>query len=242
MTCTLLPPPTLAPAALLDLVDRALASLSPRLPPSVDRDDLASAGKLALFHAIERFSGPANEARAYCFVRVRGAMLDELRKLDPLARRRRERARAVSRADVELTGRLGRAPTVSEMANALEFSCAEVSAALADLAAEEAGAETVRDEFADPDAPSPLECAELGDLFTGLQEALDRLPSNQALAVRRYYLEDQPLDVIAAELGVSRERARQLREAGQKKLRADLQVLALWDALFAGSRTVGGAP
>jgi len=236
MTCTLLPSPTVPPAALLDLVDRALASLSPRLPQSVDRDDLASAGKLALFHAAERFTGPPDEARAYCFVRVRGAMLDELRKLDPLARRRRERARAVGQADVELTGRLGRAPTVSEIATALEFSPAEVSAALADLAAEEAGAESVWDELADHESPSPLESAELGDLFTGLQEALDRLPPNQALAVRRYYLEDQPLDVIATELGVSRERARQLREAGQKKLRSDLQVLALWDALFTGNR------
>lgn len=236
MTCTLLSPPTVAPAALLDIVDRALASLSPRLPRSVDRDDLASAGKLALIHATERFSGPVDEARAYCFVRVRGAMLDELRRLDPLARRRRERARAVGQADVELTGRLGRAPTVAEMATALEFSTAEVSAALADLAAEEAGAESVWEDLADHNAPSPLECAEIGDLFTGLQDALGRLPPNQALAVRRYYLEDQPLDAIATELGVSRERARQLREAGQKKLRADLQVLALWDALFAGGR------
>ena len=236
MTCTLLPPSTVAPAAMLDLVDRALASISPRLPHSVDRDDLASAGKLALIHAVDRFGGPADEARAYCFVRVRGAMLDELRKLDPLARRRRERARAVGKADVELTGRLGRAPTPAEIATALELSPAEVTAALADLAAEEAGAQSVWDDLPDHAAPSPLESAELGDLFAGLQDALSRLPPNQALAVRRYYLDDQPLDVIAAELGVSRERARQLREAGEKKLRADLQVLALWDALVAGGR------
>lgn len=236
MTCTTLPLPALEPGALLDLVDRALASLSPRLPQSVDRDDLASAGKLALYHAVDRFTGPPDQARAYCFVRVRGAMLDELRRLDPLARRRRERARAVGRADLELTGRLGRAPSPSEIAAALELSTAEVTAALADLAAEEAGADSPWDEFPDHDAPSPLESAELGDLFAGLREALERLPPNQALAVRRYYLEDAPLDVIAGELGVSRERARQLREAGEKKLRADYHVLALWDALLTGAR------
>lgn len=236
MTCTSLTVPPFAPSSLLDLVDHALSSLSPRLPASVDRDDLASAGKLALLHAADRFAGPPNEARAYCFVRVRGAMLDELRRLDPLARRRRERARAVSRTDAELTTRLGRAPSVPEIALALELSSAEVSAALADLAAEEAGAETAWEALPDQAAPSPLESAELGDLFAGLRAALDRLPPNQALAVRRYHLEDAPLEAIALELGVSRERARQLREAGEKKLRADFHVLALWDALLTGGR------
>ena len=236
MTCTLLPAPALEPTDLLDLVERALASLSPRLPVSVDRDDLASAGKLALLHAADRFVGPPEEARAYCFVRVRGAMLDELRRLDPLARRRRDRAGAGGRADADLTGRLGRAPTVAEIATALELSTNEVTAALADLAAEEAGAEAPWENLADHAAPSPLEAAELGDLFAGLRAALDRLPPNQALAVRRYYLEDASLDSIAAELGVSRERARQVREAGEKKLRADFHVLALWDALLTGAR------
>ncbi len=60
------------------------------------------AGREALVHAPLRFDGPTNEARAFCFVRVRGAMLDELRRLDPLARRRRERVRAVSRVEHEL--------------------------------------------------------------------------------------------------------------------------------------------
>jgi RNA polymerase sigma factor FliA len=234
MTCTSLPASSATSLDLLDLVDHALSSLSPRLPSSVDRADLASAGKLALLHAANRFDGPLHEARAYCFVRVRGAMLDELRRLDPLARRRRERARAVSQADSELTSRLGRAPTVAEIGSALELSGSEVAAALADLAAEEAGAQTVWESVADANAPSPLESAEVGDLWAGIRSALDRLPPNQALAVRRYYLEDAPLDAIAAELGVSRERARQLREAGEKKLRSDLHVLALWDALLEG--------
>ncbi|HEX2099297.1 MAG TPA: sigma factor, partial [Candidatus Synoicihabitans sp.] len=178
MICTSSPPASIEPTVLLDLVDRALASLSPRLPANVDRDDLASAGKLALLHAAGRFDGPADEARAYYFVRVRGAMLDELRRLDPLARRRRERARAVARADSDLTSRLGRAPTVADIATSLELSRAEVSAALADLAAEEAGAQAPWEALVDADSPSPVEAAEFGDLFSGLRAALDRLPPN----------------------------------------------------------------
>ncbi len=224
------PPPSLL--ALLDLVDRALAGLAPRLPASVDRDDLLSVGKLALIAARTRFDGPDDEIRAYCFVRVRGAMLDELRRLDPLRRARRDRLRAITRAQTALFDVFGRSPSVAELAVATECSIAEVEAALADLAAEEGGETVVWQNLPDVETPSPVEHVELTDLQNHLHEALVRLPAGQAHAVRRYHLEEAPLDAIAAELGVSKERARQLRVAGEKRLRADLLVLAVWQSLL----------
>lgn len=226
------PPSVSDPVPLLDLVDRALAGIAPRLPAHVDRDDLLSAGREALMHATQRFSGPSADARAFCFVRVRGAMLDELRRLDPLARRRRERLRAVSQTEHRLTHELGRSPSAFDIAAALDFSLPEVYAALADLAAEEAGAPILDENHADPDAASPADHAEQGDLLAKLLAALERLPPKQAYAVRRYHLDDVTLDVIGSELGVSRERARQLREAGEQRLRADFEVLSLWQALL----------
>jgi RNA polymerase sigma factor FliA len=231
---TLCPPhPAPDPVALLDLVDRALAGIAPRLPAHVDRDDLASAGREALMHASLRFDGPTADARAFCFVRVRGAMLDELRRLDPLARRRRERARAVSRVEHELTHELGRDPLTVEIAEALDLSTHEVRAAQADLAAEEAGTPVLDENLADPSSPCPAGLAEGGDLMEQLTAALSRLPERQAYAIRRYHLEEATLDTIGGELGVSRERARQLRTAGENKLREDLEVLSLWDVMIA---------
>lgn len=221
------------PVALLDLVDRALAGLAPRLPTHVDRDDLLSAGREALVNATRRFEGSLEEARAFCFVRVRGAMLDELRRLDPLARRRRERVRAVSQADHALTYLLGRSPTAAEIAEHLGFKGAEVLTAQADIAAEAAGAPILDENYADPSAPSPVDQAEQGDILNQLLGALERLPPKQAHAVRRYHLDEVTLDTIGAELGVSRERARQLRAAGEDKLRDDFEVLDLWTALLA---------
>lgn len=93
--------------------------------------------------------------------------------------------------------------------------------------------QNVRSGLPDPMIPCPAESADRDDVARSVRAALRRLPANQALALRRYYLEDATLDMIADELGVSRERARQIRVAGEKKLRADFIVLAHWQALLA---------
>lgn len=231
MTCVNSSPIVLAD--LLDIVETALATVSRRLPAHVGRDDLASVGKLALITLAAQTTGPSTEVRAYCFVRVRGAMLDELRRIDTLPRNRRDDANAVSRAQSALATKLGRAPSTDELAAATDLSVATTHSAVSALAAEAEMLEVEWGSLPDTDSPSPVEMVEQSDWQANLRAALARLPVNQALAVRRYYLEDGTLDDIAAELGVSRERARQIREAGEKKLRADLVVLSLWQTLFA---------
>lgn len=227
MTTTMLQTADLA--EFLDIVDTALATISRRLPATVARDDLASVGKIALIGAIAQCSGTSDEIRAYCFVRVRGAMLDELRRIDPLSRRHRALAATVARALMGLEARFGRPPSDREVASETGIPVADVAAVR--LAAAQAGEDIEWDSIPDSETVSPADCAEASDLCACLRAQLDRLPANQALALRRYYLEDATLDDIAAELGVSRERARQVREAGEKKLRGDLLVLSLWQAL-----------
>jgi RNA polymerase sigma factor FliA len=221
--------PTLAEH--LDIVDAALATVSRRLPLSVARDDLASVGKLALISALGQCPGPGDELRAYCFVRVRGAMLDELRRLDPLTRRRRDQLSAVVKAQTELGGRLGRAPTRVELAAATRLSLTDVGTALAAIAAESEFAETEWDSLPDTETPSPAETLESDDLRLSLRSALERLSSTQACVLYRYYFEEATLDAIATDLGISKERVRQIREAAEKKLRADFVVLAIWQSL-----------
>lgn len=230
MTCVNSSP--IALADLLDIVETALATVSRRLPAHVARDDLASVGKLTLVTLVDQVTGPADQVRAYCYVRVRGAMLDELRRQDALSRNRRDEATAVARAQSALTTKLGRAPTIGELAAEAGLPAAVVHSAMAALAAEAELQDVEWSTLPDTESPSPVEFVEQADMQASLRTALDRLPTNQALALRRYYLEDATLDDIATELGVSRERARQVREAGESKLRADLVVLSLWQALL----------
>jgi RNA polymerase sigma factor for flagellar operon FliA len=65
-----------------------------------------------------------------------------------------------------------------------------------------------------------------------VRAALERLAPNHAHVLRRYYLDEATLDEIGVELGVSKERVRQIREAAEKKLRADFVVLALWQSFL----------
>jgi RNA polymerase sigma factor for flagellar operon FliA len=233
MTCVNSSP--MAIADLLDLVEVALATVSRRLPAHVARDDLASVGKLTLITLVGQVSGPADQVRAYCYVRVRGAMMDELRRLDTLPRNRRDEVTVVARAQSALTSRLGRSPTNGELAAEAGLPIAVVQSALTAIAAESEPQDIEWSTLPDSGNPSPVEFVEKSDLQANLRAALDRLPAKQALAIRRYYLEDATLDDIAVDLRVSRERARQIREAGENKLRADLVVLSLWQSLLAQS-------
>ncbi len=243
MTFPLQPSPAATLAETLHVVDAVIAQLGRHLPLHVSREDLASAGKVALVEALLRFDGPAAEAHAYCYTRVRGAVFDELRRLDPLSRRTRAQVTTVRRAVAVLERELDRAPTVAEIASATGFTAEAVrqieqlasAAATCSVDETDADGDFVRT-LADANAACPAKSAETSDASASVQAALDRLAPNHALVLRRYYLDDATLDEIAVDLGLSKERVRQIREAAEKKLRADFIVLALWQSLLVRSR------
>jgi RNA polymerase sigma factor for flagellar operon FliA len=231
------PPASLAET--LSVVDVVLASVARHVPPHVSREDLASAGKVALVEALLRFDGSPAETRAYCYVCVRGAVLDELRRLDPLSRHTRAQVTLVRRAAVALERQLGRAPTQGEIATATGLASESLDqlARLANAAEPCSVDEIDRDGelvhvLTDADATCPARSAESGDTNASIQAALDRLAPNHAFVLRRYYLDEATLDDIAGELSVSKERVRQIREAAEKKLREDFVVLALWQTVL----------
>ena len=239
MTLPLPHVPSASLADTLSVVDAVLGALDRRLPAHVSRDDLASAGKLALVEALLRFDGPPEQARAYCYVRVRGAVFDELRRLDPLSRHTRAQITLVRRATAALERDLGRAPAADEIAELTGFTGAAIAQLqhLATAAQACSVDETDADgeqlhAVVDTDAVCPARSAETVDTYASLHIALDQLAPNHARVLRRYYLEDATLDDIATELGISKERVRQIREAAEQKLRAEFVVLALWQSVL----------
>lgn len=225
---------------ILPVVDAVLSTLDRRLPRHISREDLASAAKLALVQALNRFQGPSTEARAYCFTRVRGAVFDELRRLDPLSRRTRAQVSCVQKAAAQLEEALGREPNEHEVAKVVGMDGGKVRK-LNNLAAstqlrslDEASFDgSPIHQVADENTGCPDELAEEGDLISTLGEALSRLPDTQGYVLRRYHFDGATLEEIASELEISRERVRQLRVAAEKKLKGDVLVMALWQSLAA---------
>ena len=98
-------------------------SFQKRLPASVDFDDLVGAGNLGLVEAARRFN-PAQGASFATFAqhRIRGAITDSLRRLDPVSRSLRSQQKGAERATTELMANLGRCPTEAETAKRLRLS------------------------------------------------------------------------------------------------------------------------
>lgn len=108
------------------LVDATAEHLRRRLSDAVELDDLVSAGGLGLMHAVETFDRTrAVRFETYCVYRIRGSILDELRRTDWVPRSARRRTQEVARVEQSLKARLGRRPRDSEVAGELGMEPAE---------------------------------------------------------------------------------------------------------------------
>ncbi len=219
---------------LLDLVPTAVAAVGRRLPAHVDRDDLASAGYLALVQSFPRAPRVEGEARAFLLRRVAGALRDELRRSDGAGRRARFLVRRYRQTAEGLEVALGREPTLPEVAERMGEPPNRLAAALAraEAATAVADGETVLASLASG-TTTPLEEASLSERQEQVRALLTVLTPGQRVAVTRTLLEDRTLDEVATELGVSVARAGQLRLAALKKLRGQPEVLRLWNELNA---------
>jgi RNA polymerase sigma factor for flagellar operon FliA len=214
--------------------------MSRHLPKHVSIQDLASAGKLALMEVLNDFNGSFAQDRGYVVCRVRGAVMDEMRRLDPLSRYGRNQVRRIRKAVALLEAEHNRAPSDAEVAAITGFTEAEVAninrlgaaaeALSADLLEQES--EAIRS-IADPDAPSPAELAEDSDNVSIIRAALQRLPPIQSTVLQEYYFNGMTLQEIANSLGFSVVRVHQIKAAAEVCLSGDITVLNAW----AGFRT-----
>ncbi|MHC5068125.1 MAG: sigma-70 family RNA polymerase sigma factor, partial [Planctomycetota bacterium] len=111
----------------LPLVHSVVERLMAHLPPTVDRDDLFHAGVIGLIDAIERFDASRGNAfSTYAVLRIRGAVIDELRARDWVPRGARQRSRDYQRALDDLHRRLGRLPDHHELADELGIDSSDI--------------------------------------------------------------------------------------------------------------------
>jgi RNA polymerase sigma factor for flagellar operon FliA len=199
------------------LVGHMVREMLFKVPPHVHRDDLASAGYTALVTAAKAFdAGRGIPFGKFAAMRVRGALLDELRGMDWATRSVRARARRADVARQELTARLGRTPTAQELAELLGVGVAELAtvdddvqrAAVLSLQGFTAGA---AEDMVTESALNPEEMLLHRERIGYLHDAVAVLPERLRFVVEASFLQERPLAEVAAGLGVTESRVSQLR-------------------------------
>lgn len=213
-----------------ELVKRIAYHLAGRLPASVEVADLIQAGMLGLLEAASNYTADRGASfETYAGIRIRGAMLDALRKLDWAPRSVHRKARAAAAAVRELEAEFGREARDSEIAERMGVPLAEYHRIAQDAAScrvtslddstgdEESLLGRVEDEGADPF----LDATEHG--FRGaLAGAIKELPERERLVMSMYYDDELNLKEIGAVLKVTESRVCQLHGQALVRLKARL--------------------
>lgn len=195
------------------------------LPRSVEQADLVSYGIIGLIDAIEKFDTDRNvKFESYAAIRIKGAIIDELRSQDWVPRSVRAKARKVELALAVLENRLRRSPTDDELAAELEMTAARLQQILSQISLigivgldAVVGSNTHRgrdsprspEAFADP-GDGPAAIYELKEMKQVLAAAVDRLSEREKIVVTLYYYEGLTLADIGVVLGVSESRVCQI--------------------------------
>jgi RNA polymerase sigma factor FliA len=198
------------------LVGHIVREMLFKVPPHVHRDDLASAGYAALVTAAQAFDADRGVPFGrFAAVRVRGALLDELRGLDWASRSVRARARRAEQARQELAARLGRTPTETELAELLGVAVGELAHVQDDVQRAAVlslqGFTTGSDDLVTDTSLNPEEMLLHRERIGYLHDAVAVLPERLRFVVEESYLRERPLAEVAAELDVTESRVSQLR-------------------------------
>jgi len=217
----------------MPLVKRLAHQMKAKLPPSVEVDDLVQAGMMGLLDAINRYEeNHGAQFETYAVLRIRGAMLDELRSSDWMPRSTRANMRKVEQAMATLQQQLGRPPSESEVAKSLKLSLGDYQELLGDSGGhqlvyfedfhQEDGNDSFLDRYA-VDDDDPLKSLLDTDFRQAVIDAIDALPPREKMLMGLYYEEELNLKEIGAVMGVSESRVSQLHTQAVARLRTYLR-------------------
>ena len=212
------------------LVKRIAWHLKSRLPANVLLDDMIQAGMIGLLEAAKNYDAAQGASfETYASIRIRGAMLDEIRKNDWAPRSVHRNSRKVAEVVRQIENEKGRDARDSEIAEALEMDLDEYNKVLQDasgqkiLSFEEIG---IGDESILENIPNPqtgiLDGLQKEDLKEHVANAIASLPERERMVMALYYSEELNLREIGAVIGVSESRVSQIHSQAIIRLQARL--------------------
>jgi RNA polymerase sigma factor for flagellar operon FliA len=217
------------------LVEHVVLRLSAGFPRHVDRSELVSAGMIGLVEAADRYDPSRGiPFSRFAATRIRGAMLDSVRTADWAPRSVRSAARDAESAEQLLASKLGRTPTLEEVAEAVGASPTELSQlrdqvnrgvlmTLDHAYGDDASMPLVAT-IVDPDSPDPDLVLESTERTAYLRDAVAALPERHRQVIQGYFLEGKTSQEIAEDLGITQSRISQLRADALEMMRDGLEA------------------
>ncbi len=211
----------------MTLVKRITYHLMGKLPAGIESDDLMQAGMIGLMAAAKDYLPDRGASfTTYAGIRIRGAILDEIRQINWSPRSVQKKAQVLSRAVQEVEARSGGHATDRQLSEQLGISLEEYHNMARDVAASQLL-------YIDDDEPDhmiesedPITVLEGDGLKAAVMAAIDHLPEREKLVMALYYQEELNLKEIGEVLGVSESRVCQIHGQALTRLRARLDVWA----------------
>jgi len=219
------------------LVRHVASKMAALLPKHVERDELISYGILGLLEAIGRFD-PERKVKfeTYATARIRGSILQELRRLDWVPRSTRHKAHVLENAVTRLENQFGRPATDEEIADIMGLSLRRFHQLVDEVKGTTLlSLDSIMEEtdgaawsMVPPSAPGlgyrdPSSDIEVSEMRSILARAIDNLPDQERLVIALYYYEDMTLREIADVLGVSESRVSQIHTKATTRLRGRMR-------------------
>jgi len=207
----------------LPLVRSVVGRLAMTLPSHVHQEDLYSPGLVGLLKAIRNFDpSHSTNFEGYARYRIRGAILDELRRMDWVPRSVHDKAKKVERVISELEATFQRMPDEEEIASALDISIEHYQKLMEEIRPVAFVSINGCNEYGGPDesfkgitledevTPGPDEMASKHELIDRIKDKINELPERMKKVLAFYYYENMRLKEIASILGVTESRVCQI--------------------------------
>jgi RNA polymerase sigma factor for flagellar operon FliA len=214
------------------LVKYIAERLAIRMPSHISKDDLTSAGILGLFDAIDNYdSSRGIKFETYAFYRIRGAVLDEMRRLDWIPRSIRKEVQEIEAAITAVRVKLGRDPEDHEIALELGvslesyFKMIDKAKGINLLSLDEPvmGSSVTAVDKMESTTPSPLDELNKNEVKNIIADALSNLSEKEQLVVSLYYFDELTLKEIARVMELTESRISQIHSKVIITLRAKLK-------------------
>lgn len=220
-----------------NLVKRIAQHLIGRLPPSVQLEDLIQAGMIGLLEAAKNYDASKGASfETYAGIRIRGSMLDEIRKSDWAPRSVHRNMRRIAVVIREIENQTGRDAKDVEVAKNLNVSLDDYHQMLQDsngcriFAYHDVGIhEDMMSEGLSTATPSPLDRLQREDFRESLAKGIAGLPEKERLVLALYYEEELNLRQVGEVLGVSESRVSQIHSQAMLRLQARMKEWSLED-------------